>query len=79
VDKTLVCGTNKLVNWGQVGVGKETRQDSADVLVVKSCPTPPTPPEIPVTGPASIIMSVLGAGALTTTTGYYLASRKVRK
>ncbi len=34
------------------------------------------PDELPKTGASSIVSSVLGAGALTTATGYYIASRK---
>lgn len=88
VDKSLVCGTTKVVNWAQAGVGNKTKQDSADVYVNKKCKTPPTPQvpetpktpgtpsEIPATGPVSVISSVIGAGSLVTATGYYLASRK---
>lgn len=36
VDKSMVCGTNKLVNWGQVGVGLTTLQDNAFVMVKKT-------------------------------------------
>lgn len=77
-DKNLVCGNNKLVNWAQIGVGDETLQDSADVAVAKVCPIPepPQPPVIPKTGPESVIVSVIGAGAIVTSAGYYLVSRK---
>lgn len=51
VDKDMVCGTNKLVNWGQVGVGKTTLQDNAFVMVKKTegCdkPTPTPEPDKP--------------------------------
>ena len=40
VDKDLVCGKNTLRNWAQVGVAKVTLQDSADVVVNKTCETP---------------------------------------
>ena len=84
VDKSLVCGTTKVVNWGQAGVGDKTKQDSAEVYVDKKCqpntppnqPTPQTPSEIPSTGPATAVSSVIGAGSLVTALGYYLASRK---
>ena len=54
VDKSMVCGTNKLVNWAQVGVGKTTLQNSANVLVKKTdgcstTPDTPTNPETPTT------------------------------
>lgn len=83
VDKSMVCGTNKLVNWGQVGVGKTTLQDNAFVMVKKTegcdpTPTPtPTPSgNLPNTGAGSIIAGVVGAGSIVTAAGYYIASRK---
>lgn len=86
VDKSMVCGTNKLVNWGQVGVGKTTLQDNAFVMVKKTegCSNPnpnPTPDDkkpstMPSTGPAAIIGGVIGAGSIVTVAGYYIASRK---
>ena len=85
----MVCGTNKLVNWGQVGVGKTTLQDNAFVMVNKTegCNSTPTPTpdqpkednkvsELPTTGPASIAAGVVGAGSVITVAGYYIASRK---
>ena len=36
IDNSLVCGTNTLRNWGQIGVGKITLQDPADVVVKKT-------------------------------------------
>lgn len=41
VDKDMICGKNILRNWGQIGVGKVTRQDSADVVVQKTCKEEP--------------------------------------
>lgn len=81
IDKSLACGSNRVVNWGQVGVDKTTLQDSADVIVTKTCSpdtpvNPNTPGVLPETGPAAIAGGVIGAGALTTATGYYIASRK---
>ena len=91
VDKSMVCGTNKLVNWGQAGIGKTTLQDNAFVMVKKTegCdkpnpdpnpdPTPDDPkpqPVMPTTGAASIIGGVFGAGSIVTAAGYYIASRK---
>lgn len=85
VDKNMVCGTNKLVNWGQVGVGKTTLQDNAFVMVNKTegCNSTPDQPkednkvsELPTTGPASIAAGVVGAGSVITVAGYYIASRK---
>ena len=86
VDVNLACGQNKLVNWGQVTANGKVTQDSADVLVAKTCkdnPTTPeepveptTPGELPKTGPESIVVTALGLGAVVTAAGYYVASRK---
>lgn len=38
--------------------------------------TPTTPTELPETGVAGVVASVIGAGSLTTATGYYVASRR---
>ncbi len=90
IDKSMTCGSNKLVNWGQVGVGKTTLQDNAFVMVEKTCdkpeptptPTPDpkfpndTPSEMPTTGPVAVVSGVLGAGSIVTAAGYYVASRK---
>ena len=85
VDKSMACGSNKLVNWGQVGVGKTTLQDNAFVMVEKTegCEnkpvnpvTPSTPKAMPTTGADSIVMGVLGAGSVATAAGYFIASRK---
>lgn len=38
--------------------------------------TPPTPPELPHTGPADIIGGTVGIGALIAAIGYYVASRR---
>lgn len=89
VDKSMVCGNNKLVNWGQIGVGTNTIQDNAFVMVKKTegcdpepTPTPEqpvapsTPSEMPTTGASSIAAGVVGAGSVVTAAGYYLASRK---
>lgn len=87
VDNSMVCGTNKLVNWGQVGVDKNTIQDNAFVMVKKTegcdktTETPNTPvtstvTELPNTGAGSIAAGVIGVGSIVTAAGYYLASRK---
>ncbi|MBQ9029586.1 hypothetical protein IJ114_02355 [Candidatus Saccharibacteria bacterium] len=51
IDNSLICGTNTLRNWGQIGVGKITLQDSADVVIKKTCTEPKkdctTNPEMP--------------------------------
>ena len=82
VDKSMICGSNKLVNWGQIGAGTNTIQDNAFVMVNKtdgcsSTPvTPSTPSAMPTTGAGSIVAGVLGAGSVVTAAGYYVASRK---
>ncbi|MBQ7802852.1 DUF11 domain-containing protein [Candidatus Saccharibacteria bacterium] len=84
--KKLGCGAdNVLRSWAQgyIGANDTMKQDYADVLVHPACPETPeepvepvTPPELPETGPASIAGIALGAGALTTAAGSYIASRK---
>ena len=77
IDNNLICGKNTLRNWGQIGVGKITLQDSADVVVQKSCTKDEkTPSALPKTGPEAIVAGVLGAGSIVTAAGYYIASRK---
>lgn len=39
-------------------------------------PTPEVPEELPTTGPAEVVMSLLGIGALVASIGYYSASRR---
>ncbi len=47
VNKTLVCGSNQLVNWASSTVNSKVTKDDASVMVVRtencSTPTPPTP------------------------------------
>ena len=91
VDNSMVCGTNKLVNWGQIGVGTNTIQDNAFVMVTKTegctnsvdpekeettTTTVSTVSELPKTGTGSIVAGVLGAGSVVTAADYYIASRK---
>ena len=92
VDKTMACGNNQLVNWASATVNGGVYKDDASVFVTKddeTChnkPTPPTPtPDNPgsnpttivSTGPGTIVMGAVGAGAVVTTLGYYIASRKL--
>ena len=92
VDKTMACGNNQLVNWASATVNGGVYKDDASVFVTKddeTChnkPTPPTPtPDNPgsnpttivSTGPGTIVMGAVGAGAITTTLGYFIASRKM--
>ena len=55
VDKSMICGTNKLVNWGQIGVGTNTIQDNAFVMVKKTegCDNPEPEPVNPENNPTS--------------------------
>ena len=91
VDKNLACGKNEITNWAQVGVEKNTKQDAAKLMVTKTCdnPTPDNPGtttvtsdnslpgSMPNTGAGTLVAgSVIGAGALATSAGYYIASRK---
>lgn len=83
VDDSLYCGVTKLVNWGKVTAAGAVAQASADVYVNKACATPSTPSTgevtaMPATGVAGVVGGVVGAGALVTSAGYYLYSRKMR-
>ena len=37
VDDSFTCGENTMTNWGQVGTGSTTKQDSAIVTIQKEC------------------------------------------
>ena len=83
VDETLECNkNNRFINWAKASANGFAVQDSAQVYVEKTCDTPtptpiPTPtPVIPETGPVAVAGSVIGMGAIVTTAGYYIASRK---
>ena len=78
VDKNLVCGNNRLINWAKASANGFAVQDNADVYVKKECePTPtPTPKELPKTGPETVATGIIGLGSVVTTAGYYIASRK---
>lgn len=87
VDKNLACGDNQLSNWASSTVNSKVVKDDAAVLVKKTggtcdtkptpTPTPePTPGKIVDTGAGEIVVSALGAGAVVTTAGFYIASRK---
>ncbi len=73
-DQLPTCGANKLVNTAKVTTGGGSIEDTADVTVVKTCTV--TPPELPHTGAGEDLSAVLGLGALVTSLGYYLASRR---
>jgi len=85
-DQLPVCGANKFVNTAKVTAAGGSIEDTADVTVTKTCTvtpvTPPvvppvvTPQELPTTGAGETFATVLGLGALITSIGYYLASRR---
>jgi len=77
------CGENTLVNKGSGNVEDRSVENTASVVVTKTCKTNPpvtppvTPPaELPHTGVAEDFVAIIGVGSLVTTLGYYLASRK---
>jgi len=77
VDKELGCGATVLVNWASATVNGKVVKDDARVNTSKTCEDTPTPPEdLPITGPTEVAGAALGAGAVTTALGYFIASRK---
>ena len=68
------CGTNTIVNTASVATNNGSKEDTANITLDKICEE--TPPELPHTGPAADILSILGLGTLVTTLGYYVASRR---
>lgn len=84
VNKTLVCGTNQLVNWASSTVNSVVSKDDASVIVKtnESCREKGNPVDgeqtdrIANTGPAEIAGAALGAGSIVTAAGYFIASRK---
>lgn len=87
-DNLANCGENTLVNKGTGNVSDRTIENTANVVVTKTCVIPPvippvTPPVTPVTpallphtGAGDDIAAVIGIGSLVTTLGYYIASRR---
>lgn len=69
----LSCGNNTLVNTVKATTGAGSTEDSATVIVNKTCKD--TPKELPTTG-AGDIAAIIGLGALVTSLGYYIASRQ---
>lgn len=47
VDKSLVCGSNQLVNWANSTVNGAVSKDDASVMVNKECGPPLPPPDEP--------------------------------
>ena len=85
VNKSLACGSNQLVNWASATVNSGVFKDDASVMVVRDDETckkedpkdpEPTPTKIVETGAGEIAGAALGAGAMTTALGYFIASRK---
>ncbi len=91
-DSLPKCGENILENKSKVTTGGGSMESSANVHVTKTCNPPkeckpgipegdsrcttiPTPPELPTTGIEGFA-SVLGLGAVATSAGYYVNSRR---
>jgi uncharacterized repeat protein (TIGR01451 family)/LPXTG-motif cell wall-anchored protein len=81
-DQLPTCGIETLVNTAKVTTGGSSISDTADVTVTKTCTTPVTPvtpvtpTQLPHTGAGEDIAAFLGLGAMVTSIGYYLASRR---
>lgn len=77
VNKTLACGSNQLVNWASATVNSVVYKDDASVMVTRNDATcEKTPSKIVETGATEVAGAALGAGAVTTALGYFIASRK---
>ncbi len=82
-DKLSNCGDNSLVNTAKASTSGGAKEDTATVIVTKTCSTTtPTDPaittttELPTTG-AGDVAAIVGASALVTSLGYYIASRRL--
>lgn len=83
-DQLPVCGVETLTNTAKVTTGGSSIADVANVTVTKQCTVTPvtpvkptTPAQLPHTGAAEDIVTLLGLGTLITSLGYYLASRRI--
>ena len=79
VDKTMVCGTNQLVNWASSTVNSVVSKDDASVIVKKgNCDNTntDTPEKIADTGAGEVAGAALGAGSIVTAAGYLIASKR---
>lgn len=83
-DQLPVCGVETLTNTAKVTTGGSSIADVAIVTVTKQCTVTPvtpvkptTPAQLPHTGAAEDIVTLLGLGTLITSLGYYLASRRI--
>lgn len=77
VNKSLTC-KSQLVNWASATVNGNVFKDDASVMVAlddAKC-AENTPKKIVDTGAGEIAGAALGAGAMTTALGYFIASRK---
>lgn len=84
--KLAVCGKNTLTNKATAETPNGSKSDTADVVVMKECApgekppvTPPTttvPTELPKTGAANAILSLIGLGSIAAAASYYIASRR---
>lgn len=78
-ESALSCGANTMTNTAFAQTNNGAKQDTAVVTVNKQCTTPvvpTTPTALPVTGPSENILTLLGLGALVTSAGYYITSRR---
>lgn len=84
-DALPTCGVNTLTNTAKAQTNNGTKEDTANVTVTKTCATPvtpvtpvtpATPAQLPHTGASEDIAAFLGLGAMVTSIGYYLASRR---
>lgn len=80
VNLNKTCTTTQItvcdLSTKQVVTINESDFDSSKYSKDLSVCTPPTPPELPHTGPTETILGVLGLGATVASLGYYIASRK---
>jgi uncharacterized repeat protein (TIGR01451 family)/LPXTG-motif cell wall-anchored protein len=78
-DPTLVCGTKTYTNTVRVDVNGGYKQDSADVVVNKTCQPGQTPPtELPTTGIESPVTTLVGLGLGAAGAAYAATSKRVR-
>ncbi|MGO3701604.1 MAG: DUF11 domain-containing protein [Candidatus Saccharimonadales bacterium] len=76
------CGVNDLVNHATAITPNGNKQDNAIVTVETECApgetpvTPTTPTELPQTGPAEVILSLIGIAALAAGIAYWYKSRQ---
>jgi uncharacterized repeat protein (TIGR01451 family)/LPXTG-motif cell wall-anchored protein len=84
-DSLATCGANTLTNTAVAETPNGSKQDTANVMVTKTCTTPvtpvtpvtpTTPAELPHTGPSDNIIAMIGASSLAAIVGYFITSRR---